>query len=193
MNTPTRHPYIWVPDAANKSWYVDNIQPDMIDIVSIAKGLAKQCRFGGQIDYFYSVAQHSILLRNALPCEPQFKIFGLLHDAAEAYIGDMPKPIKVTLPDFNKLEDRVMQAIASKYTMYYPFPATVKEYDSRILVDEATQLFNDTPDWIQDYIDGGVEPLGINIVPWRWQVAQSAFLEMFEIDIAAYNEWIESR
>ena len=65
---------------------------DMIDIKDIAAALSKICRFGGQINQFYSVAQHCVLVAAMAPAI--IKKEALMHDAAEAYLLDIPKPLK---------------------------------------------------------------------------------------------------
>lgn len=159
------HPFIWT--ASGNKWVIDDLQPDMIQVDDICCGLAKECRFGGQIEGFYSVARHSIILTNYIRAHkllPEHDLLAvLLHDAAEAYLGDMPKPIKVTLPDYNKLEEAVMKVIAQRFGLQYPFPDVIKQCDTRIVIDEAFQLFACTPPWIEDFSAAGITPLGIDV------------------------------
>jgi hypothetical protein len=180
------HPFIWT--SGEKQWMVDNLTPDMITDSDIIYGLAKECRFARQIRYdlFYSVAQHSLYLRSFLT-EP-YGIYALLHDAAEAYLGDMAKPIKVLLPDYNDLEDKVMQVIAEKYDLDWPFPKIVHEADRRILLDEVTQLFDKHPSWVQDHLDAGIEPLGITIESWDWQHAAVLFERALNIELMRHRK-----
>lgn len=183
-----RHPYIHVANGGRL--YVEGTRPDMIDIKSIAYGLAKECRFAGQSEGFYSVAQHSVLMRDyallhAL-CPKDQLIYILLHDAAEGYIGDIAKPIKVTLPDFNQIEDRVLEQICMHFGLALDFPPIVKQLDNRILVDEASQLFDGIPDWVQDFHDIGIQPLGIQIRPWTWEESLYYFAEAFCEDYTAF-------
>jgi uncharacterized protein len=79
--------------------------PHQIDIRDIAHGLSLLCRFSGQCPYFFSVAEHSIYVANNLP--DNLKLEGLLHDASEAYLGDLPRPVKVGLPEYNAIEAAV--------------------------------------------------------------------------------------
>lgn len=90
---------------------------DMIDIRDIAQGLANTCRFGGQCRPFYSVAQHSVLVAAMAP--ENIKKEALLHDASEAYLGDVIKPLKVLLgAGYRSIETIFEQVIAQKYLLY---------------------------------------------------------------------------
>lgn len=113
--------------------YVDifNITPDDIDIEDIAHALSHQCRFGGHIKRFYSVAEHSIKVAEML--SPEHKLAGLLHDASEAYFIDMPTPIKNALPHLAVIEDGIHKAIAAKFGFQYPFSDEVKAADKLML------------------------------------------------------------
>jgi len=181
------HPFIWVPDAEVPTWMVEELKPEMIAPVSLYKGLSKECRFARQIDGFYSVAQHSVIMRVMAEKEgllpPDQLIYCLLHDAAEAYLGDIATPIKLCLPDFQKLEDRVLRVIFERFQLDWPMPDVVHELDTRILVDEAAQLFDSPPFWIKQFLDAGVKPLNVDIQPWPPVVAYNTFRVMFEIDL----------
>lgn len=187
MAGPTNHPYIWVPDAPVKTWLIDDLRPSMISIKSIAKGLSKECRFAGQIEGFYSVAQHSVIMRSVIPLPPHLRIYALLHDAAEGYIGDQAKPIKVTLPDFNDLEEKVQAVIHHAFGMAYPMPEIIKEYDARMVVTEAEQMFAEQPDWLQDFYDAGIFGIpGVYIYQWDWEQAYRTFMDCFNVDFLNY-------
>jgi len=86
---------------------------DDVAIEDIAHGLAYQCRFNGQTREFYSVAQHSLMVMQLVP--PPLRLAALLHDAAEAYLGDMVKPLKNLFPEFSAIESRVMQIIGQRF------------------------------------------------------------------------------
>lgn len=97
--------------------YFDFLNPENspIRITDIARGLANTCRFGGHTFDFYSVAQHSYHV--SLLVAPQFALEGLLHDAAEAYVGDVVGPLKQLIPEFKAIESRVERAIATEYLL----------------------------------------------------------------------------
>ena len=92
----------WIITASGKRFYLRRPTPADIDAGDVAHALAHICRFNGHTREFYSVAQHSILVSRLLPDE--LKLAGLLHDAAEAYCGDMVKPLKNCLKDFAEYE-----------------------------------------------------------------------------------------
>lgn len=88
-------------------------KPDDIDIRDIAYSLANQCRFNGHCSAFYSVAEHSVHVSSLLPRELQ--LGGLLHDAAEAFVGDIPSPIKQFVPNLRDIEDSIVRVIFEKF------------------------------------------------------------------------------
>ena len=104
---------------------------EMINIEDIAHSLSQQCRFGGHLPEFYSVAQHSYLCSTLVRNE--FKLEALLHDASEAYLLDIPSPIKPKLTNYKEIEDRLMRLIAEKYGFNYPLSKEVKKADEEML------------------------------------------------------------
>jgi hypothetical protein len=116
-----------------------NPDPGEIDIEDIAHSLAFQVRFCGHVSRFMSVAQHCVLVSRL--CETlEGQRWGLLHDAAEAYISDVPKPLKKHLPLFQEVEDRVLQAIGQRFNLPWPMPKEVKINDYTSLYHEAVNL-----------------------------------------------------
>jgi hypothetical protein len=105
---------------------------DSINGWDISKGLAYTARFNGQCSHFYSVAQHSILVRHLAPQE--LKKAALIHDASEAYLGDVIKPLKVMLGrSYADIEERFMFTIAAKYGVLWKELEEVKYYDKMAL------------------------------------------------------------
>ena len=105
--------------------------PEMICIEDIAHGLSHQCRFAGHTKEFYSVAQHSIHVAEL--AKDEFKLQALLHDSSEAYLLDMPGPIKKRLPEYCKIENNLMEVIAKKFGFEWPVNENVKGLDDLML------------------------------------------------------------
>lgn len=127
--------------------YVDlvNPDPDSIDITSIGIALSNTCRFGGHCPVFYSVAEHSVLA-TMLARSDGISNDGLrailLHDAAEAYVGDMVKPLKVHLPDFQQAEQRITDAIDRAFGLDFDhWEPTIKRYDRAMLKAEKIAMW----------------------------------------------------
>ncbi len=103
-------------------------KPEQICLTDIAKGLSHICRFGGQIDNFYSVAKHTILVWYLAPAH--LKKAALLHDASEAYLGDVIKPLKVLIEDiYGPFETRFTEVIFKKYHVEIADMDAIKQYD----------------------------------------------------------------
>ena len=148
---------------------------DRVEIEDIAHGLAYQCRFNGQTKVFYSVAQHSILVADLVP--PPLKLAALLHDAAEAYLGDMVKPLKVLMPMFSVLEDAVTRLIADAFSLDFSDYAAIKRADLISLATEKRDLMPySTEEW--DYLTG-IAPLAEPLQPLPPAQAKEAFLAAF--------------
>ncbi|HUR65444.1 MAG TPA: hypothetical protein VMZ03_03770, partial [Chitinophagaceae bacterium] len=113
--------------------YVNVFEPthDMICIEDIAHALSHQCRFGGHLPVYYSVAQHSAYCCNLV--DAANKLSALMHDASEAYLLDIPRPIKQKLSNYKEIEDKLMQIIAEKFGFQFPLPAEVHRVDQLML------------------------------------------------------------
>lgn len=118
-------------------WFMDPSEDD-ISIEDIAAALSKICRFTGHTKKFYSVAEHSINVSQL--CSPEEALAGLLHDAAETYLGDIASPIKQYLFDYHKWENNILEKIFNKYDLTYPPSYEVKQADAIALKSEAFHL-----------------------------------------------------
>lgn len=146
---------------------------DAIKIEDIAHGLSLTCRFTGQCKEFYSVAQHSLLVSRYLPEE--YKQTGLLHDASEAYLSDVPGPIKKSLRYYLDAEWDIMKVVADKFGIQHPIPKEVKLVDVRVLATEVRDLLT-----APEGIDVGARPYGeMPIEPLSPREAEGKFLEEF--------------
>lgn len=165
-------------------------KPGDIDILDIAHALANKCRYNGHCREFYSVAQHSVLVSRHVPRE--VALWGLLHDAAEAYLPDIARPIKADMPGFREIEARVMAAVTLRFGLAPVEPPEVKRVDSQVLRDEMHALMEPPwqgRDWLTARSDFLPEPpLGIEIAPARPAVAKDAFLARFRELIQRHHE-----
>lgn len=155
--------------------YFDYLNPDpaSIRLDDIATVLGRVCRFAGHCRSFYSVAQHSVLVSEIVP--PEHAVAGLLHDAAEAYTGDIPKPLKWLLGDtFEQIERRVEAAVFARFGLPADLPPEVKVADLRLLRTEQRDLTWAGGDlWTQLE---GVEPLPDRIRPLSFSDARDLFI-----------------
>lgn len=179
MMISSTHPMITTRSGRQVSLHAP--RPDQIDIGDIAHGLAYQCRFNGQVSRFYSVAQHSILVASILP--DHLKLAGLLHDAAEAYLGDIVQPLKQFLPEFERIERRFMAVIGDRLGIKLDHHPEVKHADLVALATEKRDLLpREKSDW--DVLEG-IQPLSRLILPMTPVEAEDAFLKTFMALLAA--------
>lgn len=149
---------------------------DMICIEDIAHALSNLCRYNGHCQRFYSVAEHSILLSEAYVWGNEVAFAMLMHDASEAYLCDIPRPIKYTLPDYRTLEAKLDQAIAKKFGLEWPHPNVVREWDGRAILDERSQAMSRSKNnWNME----GLHALGITLHFWSPPEAEARFLANF--------------
>jgi 5'-deoxynucleotidase YfbR-like HD superfamily hydrolase len=128
----------WIQTHSGKRFDLLEPRADQVDIVDIAHSLANLCRFNGHVRQFYSVAQHSYFVSRIVG--PEYALCGLLHDATEAYVGDMTRPLKSVMPRFKEVEDRIWLAIAERFGLPREIPPAVKHADNIALVTERRDL-----------------------------------------------------
>lgn len=165
----------YVSTVSGNRFYPLEPRIDRVCIEDIAHGLAYQCRFNGQTGEFYSVAQHSLLVSSLVPTD--LRLAALLHDAAEAYLGDMVKPLKVLLPAFAAIEDQVGAIIAAAFQVDFSDYAPIKRADLIALATEKRDLMPRSAErWA--YLDG-ITPMAQRIVSMHPGEAKRAFLDEF--------------
>lgn len=124
------------------------MDPDSICIEDIAHALSNTARFGGHLNRLYSVAQHSCYV--AINSSKENMLAALLHDASEAYIGDMPSPFKSMMPDYQEIENRLMAVIAKKFGFQFPLVEEIHREDQNMFQVEWRELvLGDNPESYQ--------------------------------------------
>lgn len=142
-------------------------------IEDIAHSLSMQCRYAGHGERFYSVAEHSVhLARWCQKFGSHVALTALLHDATEAYLVDVPRPVKAHLVGYKEAEIEVWRAIAKRFDLDINLPTVVHEADGRICADEMRANLHE--------VDPNVgPPLGVTLEFWTPGVAEIYFLDMF--------------
>lgn len=164
--------------SGRKFWPLAPSAKDVL-IKDIAHALSLTCRFTGHCSHFYSVAEHSILVADLMD-ESDYAIFGLMHDAAEAYLPDIAAPIKSHIQGFREIEDRVIEAIYRRYGLWERYTpeieAMVKKADLIALATEAQQLLGNKPgSWHLPYPPNG----NVKVGTMGPSEAEAAFKERF--------------
>jgi uncharacterized protein len=134
----------WFTTHSGKKFYPLDPRPEDICIEDIAHSLSHVCRYGGHCAAHYSVAQHSVYVSLVVgEREPEHALWGLLHDAAEAYVGDMVRPLKQVkgMGAYRDIEAGIMIAICKVFGLPLEEPAIVKEVDRRMCVTEGPWMF----------------------------------------------------
>ena len=126
-------------------WPLDP-RPEDVDIRDIARALSMQCRWGGHVRIFYSVAQHCVSVARHCPVSP---VRALLHDAAEAYLVDVPTPIKKYLHGYGDIEMHLLKVIGQRFGIdgLDVMPGAVHEQDGRALATEHRDLRTQLSFW----------------------------------------------
>lgn len=164
-------------------WPLDP-RAEEIDVEDVAHALSNLCRYTGHVREFYSVAEHSCYVADLV--SPTSRLWGLLHDAPEAYLGDLASPTKHASADFapayRRAEARLERAVAERFGLPLDVPAIVKTYDSRVLETEAAQLMPPIPGrktWL-----GYSQVPDLRIACWSPRRARREFLRRYEELIA---------
>jgi uncharacterized protein len=165
----------WFHTYTGRAFYPLDPRAEEICIEDIAHHLSLQCRFNGAVKEHYSIAQHSVLVSQTVP--HHLVLWGLLHDAAEAYYGDMVRPLKKSMHQYKELEKRCMHVIATMFGLEWPEPIEVKHADDKVLYTERRDLLLVQRNWS---LDGVIIPLEDKITPWTNLGAESAFIKSFQ-------------
>lgn len=175
----------WIETVSGKKFHLLTPRQEEIDIEDIAHALSMICRYTGHLKVHYSVAEHCVRVAEITPTGLKFA--ALLHDAAEAYVGDVNHPLKALMRKMNKganhqfdiysvLEERILRAIFQKFSVPWEQEAMVEKYDALMGSAEAFTFMSN--------IDGWTFPHGVRfdyeIVPMPAELARREFLGAFE-------------
>jgi hypothetical protein len=175
----------WLQTHTGRKFYPLDPQPDDIDIIDIAHALSNICRFTGHCKTHYNVAQHSVLV--SANVSDRAALYGLLHDAAEAYIGDISRPMKKCIQiscgyGLKEIEQRIVECICKKYLVIRDasIEAEVKMADDLLLVTEARDLMSPLADGWRHHPANGYQVLPDKISPWTPNQSYYEFLQTFD-------------
>jgi hypothetical protein len=166
----------WFRTYTGVKFYPFNPRAADINIEDIAHSLSLQCRFAGHIRGFYSVAEHCV--RVSYKCKSSDALWGLLHDAAESYMIDLPRPHKRAGLFgwlYRRTERRIEREVAAAFALPFPISPAVKFIDNRMLMTEARDLcLYSVSDWSCKAV-----PFPEQITPLSAELAEVAFLQRF--------------
>lgn len=164
----------WMQTYTGRKFWACDPRPEDVSIVDVAHALSMLCRYGGHSLRFYSVAEHCVIISRL--CSVEVSMWGLLHDASEAYLVDIPKPIKPFLTNYKSLEENLMRCIALRFNLTWPCPEEVQTLDTRILGNERLKVMREGPSWS---LTG--KPLkDVSFYFWTPEQAEREFLADFE-------------
>jgi hypothetical protein len=175
---------LWKQTYTGRMFFPLEPDPGAVVIEDVARSLAMQCRFNGHVRRYYSVAEHSVLVSRLVP--EAFALEGLLHDAAEAYMGDLIRPLKQAamlyagqergILDWRDVEAGVQAAVARAFGVPALAHPSVKQADMALLMAERGQLLGDPPaPWGTEY----VRPADVALHCWGPKQAEEEFLARF--------------
>lgn len=164
----------WIQTFTGLRVYPLDARPEEIDIRDIAHSLSLTCRFNGHTRVGYSVAQHAVHVSRLV--SPGCAKWALHHDDAEAYLSDVPRPVKRFMPEYKRIEASLLQVIGERFGLPWPMPTQVSWGDCKALATEKRDLLaNPCLKW-----DGDLpEPDPEVIVPLTGPEAERLFLARF--------------
>lgn len=169
----------WMQVFSGAAAYPLDLRVEDIDIKDIAHSLSMQCRYAGHCLRYYSVAEHSVLMARKLlelHGSKSIALAALLHDAPEAYLVDVPRPIKPYLTGYRQIEGRAWAVVAEKFGVDPNLSILVQCADEDILWDEREQ--NMAPSALDWNLRG--KPLGVELQFWSPPVAERRFWLTFD-------------
>ena len=173
----TRDPQGWMYTHSGKQYWPLDPRAEDICIEDIAHALSNQCRYAGHTNYFYSVAEHCVLVSLMVPPELAFE--GLLHDATEAYLSDVVRPFKRGLLDYKHWERVNDACLRERFHLPPTEHPLVKQADNNILQTEYRALMRPFPDHLLSAIPGTFDP-SVRLFLWPPVQANIAFLNRYQ-------------
>lgn len=136
------------------------VEPEDIGLYDIAHALANLCRYNGHVDYFYSVAQHSVIVAQQFEEKSNVRKWALFHDASEAYLGDVVAPLKYCghYDFYLEAEEKLMEAVAIRFGLEGEMPNSVDYVDKKLRGAEMRDLKNYFPEESQDTYEFSIKP-----------------------------------
>lgn len=174
----------WLQTFTGGKFYPMDPRAAEMRIEDVAHSLSMQCRYAGHCLQFYCVAEHSVLIERWLAARGEdqaTRLKGLLHDAPETWLVDVPRPVKPSLIGYKEAEAAVWKQVCYWHGMSDLMPDIVHEADNRILNDERAQNMGPC----EDAWGYSGDPLGITLEFWSPARAEAEFL-------AAYWSLIET-
>ncbi len=169
----------WVQTYTGKQFWPLTPRIEDVDILDIAHGLSLNCRFNGQCDEHLSVAQHSVIVSEHVPS--YLALRGLLHDASEAYIPDIQRPIKSAFGNIEEIEGRLLSVIGRAFGIngLEAKNPIIKEADNRTCMTECRDNMKIPPaPWV---LAESVEPYeDLHITPMPAHIAEQQFLARYK-------------
>lgn len=162
----------WMQTYTGRAFWPLDPRAEELHPADIAHSLSQQCRFAGHCSSFYSVAQHSLIVASIAPYK--YRLEALLHDAAEAYLVDLPRPVKRQVEGYAETEDRLSRVIADWAHAVYPWPAAVRMADEIALATEARDLMGAPP-----------IPWGLRHEPWPEVIVPRYPLDVEQVFLSA--------
>jgi hypothetical protein len=165
----------WIGTATGAAFNVIDPRVEDVRLNDIAAALSKQCRYAGHCRRFYSVAEHSVHVAHLTSGGAKLKLAALLHDGSEAYLVDIPRPIKNAMPEYRAIEDRLVIFERFGLDGLWPLPHEIVDLDVRILHDECAQNVAKPP------VPWGFpgEAVGVELQYWTPIAAASWFISEF--------------
>lgn len=176
----------WMQTYTSIQYWPFDPRSEDICIEDIAHALSNICRYAGHCKSFYSVAEHSVYVSLIVP--PEHALTALLHDATEAYVVDVPRPLKRFLTNYKEIEQANWCAIADHFGLCREMPQCVKDADNAVLLAEKEYVMGpqpkpwahiDLPEGLVEAADSAILGLGMGSCAYLPERAKELFMERY--------------